>query len=337
MDAVMRPQSQEDWRPGMAMAFVAHGLLLLALTLGVQWQTQTPPVVEAEMWAEVPRVVQLSAEPATAPPAAKEIPAEPVPTPVPKPAPLPVLKPVPAKVSTKAPVKEQFVPDSLQVRERLSKAREALLQASSPAAVPGASQPAPSVLKLPVVIPPAPAKLPEPPPKIEPPPQPVKPMPPAPATPSAATSAKPTVNAGPAPAGPKLNEVLTRQEVERARQDNLKRMMAKLSEDALHSAGLTPEYAGRINARIKPNIVFTGTPTGNWVATVEVRCAPDGKILSRKVLMPSGSAAWNEAVLRAIDRTAVLPRNEQGKVPAVIQLVFNPLDFKLTGATPSPP
>jgi len=103
--------------------------------------------------------------------------------------------------------------------------------------------------------------------------------------------------------------------------------MAKLAEDALHSAGPTPEYAGRIKARIKPNLRFTETPAGNPTALVEVRCAPDGKIVSRTILVPSGLAAWDQAVIRAIDKTEILPRNEQGKVPPVIQLEFKWRDF----------
>lgn len=84
----------------------------------------------------------------------------------------------------------------------------------------------------------------------------------------------------------------------------------------------TAGYAGRIRARIKPNIVLTGDVPGNPVAVIEVRCAPDGSILSRRIITPSGNALWDETVLRAIDRTEILPRDVDGRVPSPMTLVF---------------
>ena len=40
----------------------------------------------------------------------------------------------------------------------------------------------------------------------------------------------------------------------------------------------------------------------------------------------SGNKAWDDAVLRAIDKTEVLPRDTDGRVPPVIVLGFRPLD-----------
>jgi colicin import membrane protein len=40
---------------GVALALLAHGLLLLALTLAVNWRVSTPSPIEAELWAEIPR------------------------------------------------------------------------------------------------------------------------------------------------------------------------------------------------------------------------------------------------------------------------------------------
>jgi len=110
---------------------------------------------------------------------------------------------------------------------------------------------------------------------------------------------------------------------EALRNENLKRMqgMAGASGDekakgtALKSSGPSASYAGRIRARIKPNITFTEDVAGNPKAEVEVRTSPDGTILSRKLLSSSGNKAWDEAVLKAIDKTATLPRDEDGRVP----------------------
>ena len=118
------------------------------------------------------------------------------------------------------------------------------------------------------------------------------------------------------------------------RSENLKRMqgMAGATGDenakgnALKASGPSASYAGRIRARIKPNITFMDDVTGNPKAEVEVKTSPDGTILSRKLLSSSGNKAWDDAVLKAIDKTAVLPRDEDGRVPPVLEISFRPKD-----------
>ena len=73
--------------------------------------------------------------------------------------------------------------------------------------------------------------------------------------------------------------------------------------------------------------MFTESLNGNPQAVVEVRCAPDGRIMSRRLVSSSGVAAWDEAVLRALDRTEVLPDDVDGRVPTLMQLSFKPRDF----------
>ena len=53
---------------------------------------------------------------------------------------------------------------------------------------------------------------------------------------------------------------------------------------------------------------------------------PDGSIVGKKLVKSSGNPAWDEAVLRAIDRTNSLPRDENGKVPPTLLLEFRPQD-----------
>jgi colicin import membrane protein len=65
---------------------------------------------------------------------------------------------------------------------------------------------------------------------------------------------------------------------------------------------------------------------GNPRAEVEVRVAPDGMIQSRRIVQSSGNKAWDDAVLRAIEKTAVLPKDTDGRVPQVIVMGFRPLD-----------
>ena len=71
-----------------------------------------------------------------------------------------------------------------------------------------------------------------------------------------------------------------------------------------------------------PNIRLPVEVTGNPVTEVEVKLAPDGTVISRRVVKPSGNASWDNTVLRAIDITATLPRDSDGRVPPTMLLVF---------------
>ncbi len=121
---------------------------------------------------------------------------------------------------------------------------------------------------------------------------------------------------------------------EALRQENLKRMQGmagasggeNAAGNALKSSGPSASYLGRLAARIKPNIIYTGEVTGNPSADVEVKVNPDGTILSRRIVQSSGNRAWDDAVLRAIDKTEVLPKDADGKVPSVIPFRFRPQD-----------
>lgn len=116
------------------------------------------------------------------------------------------------------------------------------------------------------------------------------------------------------------------------REDNLKRMLGQAGATgapgstgtALKDAAPSASYAGKLIARIKPNILLTETVSGNPSADVEVRSSPTGTILSRRLVKSSGNPDWDQAVLRAIDRTAELPRDVDGRVPPVLVITFTP-------------
>ena len=89
---------------------------------------------------------------------------------------------------------------------------------------------------------------------------------------------------------------------------------------ASQSSGPSSSYAGLIKGRVRPNLVFPGSVSGNPMVSVEVRMAPDGTVLGRpRVLKSSGNKEWDEAVVRAFEKTEVLPR-DGGKIwsPLVI-------------------
>ncbi len=118
------------------------------------------------------------------------------------------------------------------------------------------------------------------------------------------------------------------------REANLKRMQglagatggATDTGTALQSSAPSANYAGRIMARIKPNIVFGDPVDGNPLATVEVRLAPDGTITAKRLVKSSGVKAWDDAVLRAIERTEILPRDTDGRVRTPFEIDFRPRD-----------
>jgi colicin import membrane protein len=122
------------------------------------------------------------------------------------------------------------------------------------------------------------------------------------------------------------------QRLEKQRADNLKRILGQAGATgapgatgtAARDAAPSASYAGKLIARIKPNILLTDPVSGNPAADVEVRTAPGGTILSRRLVKSSGNKDWDEAVLRAIDRTAELPRDVDGRVPPVLVITFTP-------------
>jgi colicin import membrane protein len=155
--------------------------------------------------------------------------------------------------------------------------------------------------------PPKPAPPPPPPPKPAPPPP--KPVP------------------APPPA-PKLDA----KALQKLHDENLKRMMGQMDAPAnatgtaAHDSGPSPSYAGRIIARLRPNATVIDSVPGNPGVEVEIRCAPDGTIIGRRITKPSGSQVWDDAVIRAIDKTGKLPTDTNGKALDTMTIVWHPLD-----------
>lgn len=85
-------------------------------------------------------------------------------------------------------------------------------------------------------------------------------------------------------------------------------------------------YGGKVAAKVKPNIVYPDAISGNPRAEVEVRLSPDGTIVGKRLVQPSGNKAWDDAVLRALDKTETLPRDVDGRVPSSLTIGFRPQD-----------
>jgi colicin import membrane protein len=284
----------------LSFALFMHLLLLAALTWGIHWKTETQTLsASAELWSAVPAEAAPAAnEPEPTPPE-PEKPPEPVkkiePQPEPKPTPTP----------PKANASEREAADIALKKEKEKKKLEEKKQAEL--------EKKKKLEKEKLEKEKEKAKEAEKKKKEE-------------AHKKADAAAKAKEDAKKAAAEEKRAAAL--------RNENLKRMqgMAGASGDenakgtALKSSGPSANYAGRIRARIKPNITFTEDVVGNPRAEVEVRTSPDGTILSRKLLSSSGNKSWDDAVLKAIDKTAILPRDEDGRVPPVLEISFRPKD-----------
>lgn len=118
------------------------------------------------------------------------------------------------------------------------------------------------------------------------------------------------------------------------REDNMRRLQGlagatgaeNATGTAQRSAGPSGSYGGKVAAKVKPNIVYPDAISGNPRAEVEVRLSPDGTIVGKRLVQSSGNRAWDDAVLRALDKTETLPRDVDGRVPPSLTIGFRPQD-----------
>lgn len=311
---------------GAALALLAHGGLMAALALGLHWRIPKPPeVVSAELWAAVPQAA--APTPAPAPEAPPPAPVSP-PTPAPAPAPTPAPPPAPSPTELQAQRDADIAIEKQREKER-EKEREKLAAEKRHQAELAEAQKKREAQQRVAAEKEAAEKK-------------------ASAEKAAAdkkAAAEKKEAADKKAREDKLRDDKARKDKEAAeqreaqadaerlakqREANLKRMMSEAGATGTGSgtgtaaadAAPSAAYAGRIKAEIKPNILLPNDVRGNPVAEVEVRCAPDGSILSRRIVKRSGNTAWDDAVLRAIDRTAKLPRDTDGRIPGTMILVF---------------
>ena len=295
----------------LSLALLIHFLLMMALTAGIQWKQDNSLSVEAELWAAIPMAA-----------APKAVEVEPPPPPPPPPAPKEVVKPPPAptpnadadialakrKKQLEEEKKKQEALEAERLKKELLRKEEEKKAKLKEKEEKELKEKALKEKEL---------KEKE---KKE------KERKEKEIKDKEAKKLQEQKDAKPSPADTKKIEAL--------RQENMKRIagMAGASGDenatgtAMRAAGPSDSYGGRIRARIKPNITFTEDITSNASADVEVRCAPDGTIVGRKLIKSSGNAAWDNAVLKAIDKTEVLPRDTDGRIHSPLVISFRPKD-----------
>jgi len=291
-----RPEFTPPPEPGftrsVALALVAHLLLVLGLSWGVKWQRdRQDAVVEAELWASTAQQAAPKPEP----------PAPPPPPPQPQ-----VVQPPPPP----APREPDIAVEQRKRQEAQERARQEEAERQRQLAEKRREEQARKQ--------------------------------------EAAKKQQAEEQARKQEAAKKLAEERRRQEQEQARaqkreeervaklrEENLRRMQGLANASgapdstgtAARSSGPSASYAGRLAAIFQRNVVYPGgveTIAGNPQAIVQVRVSPTGMILSARLVKPSGNASWDEAAVRAIERSERIPPDEDGRFVQDFQVQMQP-------------
>ena len=300
MHLELAPPPAQGLGRSLGLALVVHLLLLIALTWGISWPTDSTPAVEAELWSALPK----AAAPPPPPPAPEPTPEPPPPPPAPKVKPTP---PAPSRDADIAIAKQKKAEQEKKLEQEQLKLKKQIEQKEKEKALEQQRQREKEKAQ--------------------------------------EQRDKKELALKEQKEKDRKDKERKEQEAKRAAQDerklqamrdeNLRRMAGmagatgspNATGDAMRASGPSASYGGRIIARVKPNIVFNPDDvSGNPVAEVEVRTAPDGKIMSRKLIKSSGNKAWDEAVIKALDKTDTLPRDTDGTIPTMMVLGFKPRD-----------
>lgn len=87
-------------------------------------------------------------------------------------------------------------------------------------------------------------------------------------------------------------------------------------------------YTDKIRAKIRSNTVFNvpSDLNGNPQVEYDVELLPDGSLRGLKLRKPSGLPAFDEAVKRAIERSQPFPPDQSGSVPSRLTVIHKPKD-----------
>lgn len=307
----LRPRPPGGMTGGAVLALAVHLGLLAALAAATSWRAREPEqLAMAELWAAVPQIPAPRPAPPPPPPPAPEPPAPPpppapvppAPTPTPPPAPAPAPAPRPDIALEQERQRQAEQQRRAEEQRRLETQRQAEAQRREREQAQRQAQAEQQRREQ--------------------------------AQRQAQAEQQRREQAQQAERERRQREQAAAEErrLAQQREENLRRMMAQAGDaaPAAPNRGPTSEgapsanYTARLVALIRSNIVFTGAVNAQAVAEVEVRAGPSGTILSRRLLKSSGQPDWDEAVLRAIDRTATLPRDENGRVPPELVIRFRP-------------
>lgn len=294
------PPPPRDGARSFGLAVLVHLLLVAALTWGIQWNdSDTSVAVEAELWSAIPTpAAPRAVEPDPPPPAPQAAPEPPPPKVTPKPTP-PVAQRE-AQLAIEREKNKKLEQDKKLEEERQKRKDKELKEKKEKEKLEKEKQ----------------AKLDKE--KLE----------------REKLEKDKKEKAKQQKAEQEAKERADAKRLEAERQTNLQRIAGMAGAtggpsdtgSALKASGPSASYAGRIRGKVKPNIVFGDDIPGNPMAEVEVKCAPDGTILSKRVIQTSGHKAWDDAVIKALEKTEKLPLDTDGRVPSVMVISFRPKD-----------
>ncbi len=301
------PPPPADGARSFGLAVLVHLLLVAALTWGIQWNnSDTSVAVEAELWSAIPTAAAPRAvEPDPPPPAPQAAPEPPPPPPKVTPKPTPPAAQREAQLAIEREKNKKLEQDKKLEEERQKRKDKELKEKKEKEKLEKDKQAKLDKEKLERE-------------KLE----------------KDKLEKDKKEKAKQLKAEQEAKDRADAKRLEADRQANLKRIAGMAGAtgsptdtgSALKASGPSASYAGRIRGRVKPNIVFGDDIPGNPMAEVEVKCAPDGTILSKRLLQSSGHKSWDDAVIKALEKTEKLPLDTDGRVPAVMVISFRPRD-----------
>lgn len=284
------PQEPGRWR-GALLALVVHIALFAFLWFGVRWQNETPIAIEAEVWS--PQVREAAPRP------------QPEPEAIEKPEPKPVIHEQPKPVAIEPPVVK---PDIALEQEKKRKAKEQKQREDEARLEKQRAEEKKQEEK---------RKEKE---KLD-----------------AKLQKKLAEERVKKEAAEKkhLQDVADEQRLEKLRQEEMRRITSGVSGsggsgDAPKSQGSRGDasYGQKVGAKIKSNTVFNVPDNMSGESAVEyaVELLPDGSLRGLRKLKSSGVPGFDEAVKRAIEKSAPYPPDKTGSVPSSFNLVHKPKD-----------
>lgn len=322
------PKERGRWR-ALLLAALMHAALFLMLWVGVRWQSETPGTIEAEVWSLQPRAAAPAPEPRPVRDPAPEPPPPPVvkeqPQAEPPPPPKPEVKPEPKPAEPKPDIaleqekkrkEEERLAQEKKKREEEEKRAQELKKRQEQERI--AQEKKREEERV------------------------------------AREKKKRDEERRVALEKKRKEEALAREKAaaeekaraereaaelaatEKAREEQLNRINREVTGtggagSASRSQGGTADagYAGKIRALIISNSVFNVPPTltGNPAVEYAVELLPDGSLRNPpRKLKSSGIAGFDEAVLRAIEKSQPFPRDRHGTVPSSITISHRPKD-----------
>ncbi|NML99219.1 cell envelope integrity protein TolA [Paraburkholderia sp. RP-4-7] len=82
-------------------------------------------------------------------------------------------------------------------------------------------------------------------------------------------------------------------------------------------------YADKVRRVVRPNISWGGETEG-LETVISVRCSPTGTLLDAQISRSSGNSAWDDAALRAVQRSNPMPQDIDGKTPTSFKITLRP-------------